>query len=290
MSSHSGSRCPLHLWAADRSANPQSMAGGLAAVAYGMLCYAAFLATILYAIGFVGNWIVPKSIDSGAAGPVLPSLAVNGALLMIFVLQHTIMARPRFKRAWARVLPPAIERSTFVLLASASLAVLFAWWRPLPQPIWSVSDPIAAGALTALSLLGWVAVPAASFVINHFDLFGVRQVWLRFLGRPYTPVHFRVVGPYRFVRHPLMLGFLVAFWSTPTMSLGHLFFAVMTTGYILFGTWMEERDLAAEHGERYLEYRRRVPALIPFTRPARQAPRDAAADLLSSQDRVTSVG
>lgn len=241
---------------------PGRLAGGLILV-WGLLGYAAFLGTILYAIGFVGNWVVPKSIDSGVAGPMIPSLLINAGLLALFVVQHTIMARPAFKRGWTRIIPRAAERSTFVVAASACLALLFWQWRPLPGVIWSTDGPLAAG-LTGLSLIGWGIVFVTSFTISHFDLFGLRQVWLRFRNAPYTPIGFRLVGLYRVVRHPLMLGFLVAFWATPTMTVGHLFFAIMTTGYILFGTWMEERDLVAEHGARYLEYRRRVPGLVPL--------------------------
>lgn len=239
---------------------------GVLAFAYGLVCYAAFLVTFLYAMGFVGNWLVPKSIDSGTPGPALRSMAINAGLLMIFVVQHTIMARAWFKRRIVRILPAALERSTFVLLASASLMTIFAFWQPLPQTVWSIEQPIVAGALVAISLVGWLFVPLSSFAINHFDLFGLRQTWLCLRGRGYHPVGFRLVGPYRLVRHPLMLGFIVAFWSTPHMSLGHLFFAVMTTGYILFGIWIEERGLLAEHGEAYQAYRRQVRALVPLPR------------------------
>ena len=238
-----------------------------AALAYGLLAYAAFFVTILYAIGFVGNWLVPKSIDSGDPGSTLPSLLINTVLLSLFVIQHTIMARPWFKRAWTTIIPRSAERSTFVLLASAILLLTFWLWRPLPTVLWSVSGP-AAWALSALSLLGWAIVFAASFMVSHFDLFGLRQSWLRFRGRLYRPVGFRLVGLYRLVRHPLMLGFLIAFWSTPTMTIGHLFFAIMTTIYIFMGIWFEERDLVAEHGESYLKYRRATRALIPLPKGA----------------------
>lgn len=256
---HSGG-CPMTA-ALDRT-------GGIVALLYGLLSYVLFLFTFLYAIGFVGNWLVPKSIDSGTPGALLPSLAINGALLSIFVVQHTVMARAWFKRRVVRVLPASVERSTFVLLASLSLLAIFAFWRPLPETVWLVEQPIAASALVALSLAGWLAVPLSSFAINHFDLFGLRQTWLRFRGRGYEPVGFRLVGPYKLVRHPLMVGFLIAFWATPHMTVGHLFFAIMTTGYILFGIWIEERGLVAEHGEDYLKYRRKVRALLPIPRGA----------------------
>jgi len=242
--------------------------GGVLTLAYGLVAYGAFLGVILYAIGFVGNRLVPKSIDSGAAGPIGQSLLINGALLAAFALQHTIMARPAFKRWWTRIIPKSAERSSFVLVASALLGLLFWQWRPLPQTMWSVSGATAF-ALTTVSAAGWAIFFVASFTISHLDLFGVRQTWSRFRNRPYTEVGFRLAGLYRLVRHPLMVGFLIAVWATPTMSAGHLFFAVMTTGYILFGVWMEERDLIAEHGERYLNYKRRVRGLIPLPKSNR---------------------
>ncbi|MFO0837928.1 MAG: NnrU family protein [Phycisphaerae bacterium] len=241
---------------------------GIATLAYGVICYAFFFATIMYAIGFVGNWLVPKSIDTGPVRPIWQSVLINAALLSVFVLQHTIMARPAFKRWWTRIVPRAAERSTFVLLASASLGLVFWQWRPLPQTIWSVERP-AAYLLDALALAGWAVMFASSFAISHFDLFGLRQAWLRFRNTPYRALNFRVTGLYRIVRHPLMLGLLIAFWSAPVMSLGRLCFALLCTGYILFGTWMEERDLIAEHGERYLQYRRRVRGLVPLPIAAR---------------------
>lgn len=245
---------------------------GTLVLLYGLAAYSAFFVTFLYAIGFVGNWFVPKSIDSGAAGPLAPSLLINALLLSVFVVQHTVMARPAFKRWWTRIVPVEAERSTFVLAASASLALLFWLWRPAPTVLWSV-DGAAAFALTAASLAGYGIVLISSCAISHLDLFGVRQAWLRFRNQPYAPVGFRVVGLYRLVRHPLMLGFMIAFWCTPTMTAGHLFFAIMTTAYILLGVRIEERDLAAEHGEDYFAYRRRVRGLIPL--PVRNVPRAA---------------
>jgi protein-S-isoprenylcysteine O-methyltransferase Ste14 len=173
------------------------------------------------------------------------------------------MARPAFKRWWTRMVPKPVERSTFVLAASAVLGLLYWQWRPLPQVVWNVGGP-AGAALTALSLAGWTIVLVASTTISHMDLFGVRQAWLRFRNRPYSPVGFRLAGLYRLVRHPLMVGFLIAFWATPRMTVGRLFFAIMTTLYIMFGTWVEERDLIAEHGEQYLAYKRQVPGFIPL--------------------------
>lgn len=232
-------------------------------LAYGAVCYLTFPLTILYAVGFVGNWLVPKSIDAGTVRPPAPSLLINAGLLGLFAVQHTIMARPAFKRWWTRIIPKSIERSTFVLLASGCLNLLFWQWRPLPQDVWSLGGP-AGVMLAAASLFGWAVVLVASFTISHFDLFGLRQVWMRFRGRPYAPVGFRLAGLYQIVRHPLMVGFLIAFWATPRMSVGHLFFAILTSGYILFGTWIEERDLIAEHGERYLNYKKRVRGLFPL--------------------------
>lgn len=246
-------------------------AGGLAralTLAYGVASYLAFLAAFLYAIGFVGNWGVPKSVDTGVPGPVVPSLLFNAGLLALFVAQHTVMARPGFKRWWTRLIPKPIERSTFVLLASASLGLIFWQWQPLPTVIWQLGG-LAGSALAVLSIFGWAVVLVASFAISHIDLFGVRQSWLAFKQRTYQPVGFRLVGFYKLVRHPLMVGFIIAFWATPLMTLGHLFFAAMCTGYILFGTWMEERDLVAEHGDAYRDYRRRVRGFVPI--PKRNA-------------------
>jgi protein-S-isoprenylcysteine O-methyltransferase Ste14 len=264
--------CPFHFAAS----GPAEGARRAATLAYGLLAYSVFFVAFCYAVGFVGNWLVPKSIDSGRAGPLAQSMLVNAGLLSIFVLQHTIMARPAFKRAWTKVIPAAIERSTYVLAASVSLLVIFFLWRPMPRVIWDVESPVFAALLSAVSLGGWGMVFLTSFVINHFDLFGLRQVWARFRARAFVPVGFRLAGPYKLVRHPLMVGFLIAFWATPQMTVGHLFFCVMTTGYILLGTWFEERDLIAEHGERYLEYRRQVRGLLPLPRSARASRAHAA--------------
>lgn len=235
---------------------------------YGLVAYGAFFGTILYAIGFVGNWVVPKSIDSGGAVEPVMAMLVNAALLSVFVVQHTVMARRGFKARLTRWMPAAMERSTFVLLASASLALVFWQWRPMPGVVWEVENAAARAFMHAVSLAGWATVLLSSFMVSHWDLFGLRQVWFAWKGRAYAPVGFRLRGLYRLVRHPLMMGFLVAFWSTPTMTLGHLFFALMVSGYIAFGVWMEERDLVREHGAAYLEYRRKVRAVIPLPRRA----------------------
>lgn len=243
-----------------------SLASRLAVLGYGVSAYAAFFAAFVYAVGFVGNWIVPKSIDSGTAGPLIPSLLINAALLLVFVVQHTIMARPAFKRWWTRIIPAPIERSTYVLAASAALGLVFWQWRPAPQVLWQAPAGWPAWGLSAVSLAGYAIVFLSSCMVSHFDLFGLRQAWMRFGDRAYRPVGFRLVGLYKLVRHPLMLGFLIAFWVTPVMTIGHLFFAVMTTLYIAMGVWFEERDLVAEHGESYLSYRRAVRGIVPLPR------------------------
>lgn len=237
------------------------------AVLYGGVCYAAFLATFLYAIAFVASMGVPKHIDNGAATPLVTALMIDIALLALFAIQHSGMARPAFKRWWTRFVPPPIERSTFVLVSSGVLALLFWQWRPLPPAIWQVDNSLARGSLWALSLLGWLLVLTSSFAINHFELFGLRQVWLHARRRSPKDEPFVLRAMYRIVRHPLMLGFLIAFWATPAMSLGHLLFAVVVTGYIVVAVrFLEERDLVAVHGDAYRDYQRRVPMLLPLRR------------------------
>jgi protein-S-isoprenylcysteine O-methyltransferase Ste14 len=234
--------------------------------AYGALSYAVFLATFLYAVGFVGNVLVPTTLDGPAAGSLMSDLAVDLGLLLLFALQHSVMARPAFKRWWTKFVPEAAERSTYVLASSLALIALFACWRPLGGEIWSVGGS-AAGALYGLCAFGWALVLVSTFLINHFDLFGLRQVWLNLRGVPYTHIGFRTPGPYKLVRHPLYVGWLFAFWATPMMTAAHLVFALATTGYILIAIQLEERDLVASLGEDYRAYRRRVPMLIPFLRP-----------------------
>ncbi|QSX78885.1 methanethiol S-methyltransferase [Agrilutibacter solisilvae] len=243
----------------------------LLALLYGTAAYAVFLLTFLYAIPFVAGLGVPRHIDNGPTTSFALALAIDLALLGLFAVQHSGMARPAFKRWWTRFVPAPIERSTFVLVSSLTLALLFWQWRPLTQVLWHVEYQPARCAVHTLSALGWLLVLAGSFAINHFDLFGLRQVWFFARGRHAVDGPFVTRAFYRIVRHPLMLGFLVAFWATPTMTLGHLLFALMTTGYILVAVkFLEERDLVAAHGQTYREYQRRVPMLLPSPRPRQQ--------------------
>ena len=230
---------------------------------YGVVSYGAFLASFLYAIGFVGNLLVPKSIDSGPSGPLGEALLVNVALLGLFAIQHSVMARPRFKAWWTRIVPDSVERSTYVLISSLLLALLFWKWQAMSGSIWSVGNQLGRMALNALFWLGWLIALWSTFMIDHFDLFGLRQVYLRLRGVAYTPVRFNAGALYKFVRHPLMLGFLIAFWATPTMTLGHLLFSTAMTAYIFIGIFFEERDLAAAHGTAFEQYRNDVPMILP---------------------------
>jgi protein-S-isoprenylcysteine O-methyltransferase Ste14 len=242
------------------------MLGRILTFVYGVVSYAIFFGTFLYAIGFVGNLVVPKTMDSGATGSIGLALAVDLALLLAFAAQHSIMARPAFKRAWTRIVPEPAERSTYVLASSLALILLFWKWQPIGGIVWDVQSPSIRIALQATCAAGWLTVLVSTFLINHFDLFGLRQVWLHLIGRPYTHLSFRTPGPYRWVRHPLYVGWLLAFWATPTMSIAHLVFALATTGYILVAIQLEERDLVDAHGERYERYRKSVGMLFPRVR------------------------
>ncbi|MBN8480827.1 MAG: isoprenylcysteine carboxylmethyltransferase family protein [Xanthomonadales bacterium] len=248
----------------------------LLVLAYGAACYAVFLVTFLYAIPFVAGRGVARHIDRGVDSPALVAFGIDLALLGLFAIQHSGMARPAFKRWWTRFVPTSIERSTYVLVSSLVLLLLFWQWRPLPYPVWIVDAPAARALLFAASALGWLLVLSSTFLIDHLDLFGLRQAWSHASRRPSFEAPFVTRAFYRIVRHPLMLGFIVAFWATPEMSLGHLLFAVMTTIYIVVAVrFLEERDLVALHGETYREYQRRVPMLLPWPK-RRVVARDAS--------------
>jgi methanethiol S-methyltransferase len=238
--------------------------GALLSLLYGAVTYVLFLVTFSYAIGFIGNVIVPKSIDTGTAAPLAEALIVNLLLLGIFALQHSIMARRSFKRWWTQIVSPAVERSTFVLAATLALALLLWKWVPIPEPvIWRVESPVLVQVLWGVFWLGWATLLLATFLINHFELFGLRQVFARMMDREIPEQEFRTPLLYRYVRHPIYLGFVLGFWATPVMTAGHLLFAIGGTGYILVGIWFEERDLIAQFGERYRRYRAQVGMLIP---------------------------
>jgi protein-S-isoprenylcysteine O-methyltransferase Ste14 len=239
--------------------------GSILTLAYGVVSYMAFFLTFLYAIGFLGNIGVPKSLDSGAVGPWQTALAIDVGLLALFALQHSVMARQGFKRMITRVIPPAAERSTYVLFSSLLLMLLFWKWQPLGGVVWEVQHPIGRALLYAGFAFGWTLVLVATFVINHFDLFGLRQTWKAFQGQPQSELRFVTPVLYRIVRHPLYVGWLFAFWCTPTMTVTHLLFAAVTTAYILVAIQLEERDLLTAHPE-YAEYRRQVPMLVPGLR------------------------
>nr|WP_249140552.1 MULTISPECIES: methanethiol S-methyltransferase [Bradyrhizobium] len=232
-------------------------------LAYGVLAYLVFFATFLYAVGFISQLVVPKTIDSGATASTARALVVNLALMSLFAVQHSGMARQGFKRLFTRFASPALERSTYVLLASLTLILLFWQWQPIATVVWHIETPVLAYAATAGSFIGWLIVLYSTFLISHFELFGLTQVVTHFVGRIAEPMKFKTPGLYGLIRHPIYLGFIVAFWSAPTMTLGHLLFAAVTTAYIFVGIWLEERDLVATFGDQYRLYREKVAMLIP---------------------------
>jgi methanethiol S-methyltransferase len=241
---------------------------------YGLASYVFFLGTFLYAIGFVTGLPVPKTIDDGPVVPLNEALVVNLLLMSLFAVQHSVMARQGFKRWWTQFVSPAVERSTYVLFATLALALLLWQWRPIPTIMWQATDPAVAMSLVVLSLFGWVIVLTSTFLINHFELFGLQQVIMNLAGRRSGEAHFKTPVLYKLVRHPIYLGFIIAFWATPTMTVGHLLFAAVTTAYIFVGIWLEERDLVAMFGDEYRRYRQRVGMVFPKFRrePAEEVP------------------
>ena len=240
-----------------------SLAARLFTLCYGSIAYLIFFGTFLYAVGFVSRLVVPKTVDSGSASSPMTALLVNLVLMSIFAVQHSGMARQGFKRLFAHFASPAIERSTYVLLASLSLILLFWQWQPMPMVVWHIEDPVLAGVVTAGGFAGWLIVLYSTFLISHFELFGLTQVVSHFAGRVVEPIKFKTPGLYRLIRHPIYLGFIIAFWCTPTMTLGHLLFAAVTTAYIFVGIYLEERDLVSMFGDQYRRYREKVAMLVP---------------------------
>lgn len=238
--------------------------GRVLAFLYGLVAYVFFLYSFLYAIGFVGNMVVPKSIDTGVPDTFAKALVVNAALLLLFAVQHSVMARPGFKARWTKIVPKPIERSTFVLLASLILIIMYKFWIPMPEVVWDLSGTIFGSILNFLFWGGWVLVLLATFMINHFELFGLQQVFFHLRNKEIPPNKFTTRFLYQFVRHPIMLGFLIAFWSASVMTIGHLLFAVATTGFVIVGVLLEERDLVHYLGDEYRVYRRKVSMFIPM--------------------------
>jgi len=236
---------------------------------YGLVCYAVFLGVFLYGIGFIGGFLTPTMLDGAAGRPMIEALAIDLGLLAAFAIQHSGMARPAFKRWWTRVIPEAAERSTYVLVSSLALVALFVHWQPIGGVVWTAPEGAGRASVIGLYLFGWLLLLYTTFLIDHFDLFGLAQVWRRLAGKNYRPPQFRTPSLYRLVRHPLYIGWLVIFWAAPTMTVAHLVFAVMTTAYILIAIQLEERDLVAAFGNDYVEYRRRTPMLVPRLRASR---------------------
>jgi protein-S-isoprenylcysteine O-methyltransferase Ste14 len=243
-----------------------NVVGRAVAFLYGLAAYAVFFIAFLYAIGFVSGLVVPKTIDSGATVPAIEAAIVNLLLMSLFAVQHSVMARPQFKQWWTQFVPPPVERTTYVLFASLALMLLFWQWRPIPAVVWQIGNPQMAMAVTALAFAGWLIVLTSTFLINHFELFGLHQVANNLAGRSMPEPRFRTPLFYQFVRHPIYLGFIIAFWAAPTMTIGHLLFAAVTTAYIFVGILLEERDLIALFGDDYRRYRERVSMLVPWRR------------------------
>jgi methanethiol S-methyltransferase len=250
---------------------------GLVAVLYGIVAYGVTLVALLYLIGFTGNLIVPKSIDSGFAGPFPASIVVDVLLIGLFAVQHSVMARQGFKRWWTRIVPASVERSTYVLFASFALLLLYWQWQPIPTPVWTVNDPVAAGAVDAIFWLGWVVLVASTFFLSHFELFGLSQVFMRLFGKQPSEATFRTPMLYRYVRHPIYLGILLAVWATPAMTVGHLLYSLGITAYILIGIRLEEHDLVQQFGDRYRRYRQHAAMLVPL--PGRRVVASEDADI-----------
>jgi protein-S-isoprenylcysteine O-methyltransferase Ste14 len=238
--------------------------GRFIAFLYGLISYVVFFVTFLYAIGFVSGLLVPKTIDSGTLAPTSEALAVNIVLMSLFAIQHSVMARRQFKEWWTQYVPKSVERSTYVLFASLVLVLLFWQWRPMPNVVWHIENPLVATAITSLSFLGWLIVLTSTFLINHFELFGLHQVANNLAGRTMPVPRFRTPLYYKFVRHPIYLGFIIAFWAAATMSVGHLLFAAVTTAYIFVGIFLEERDLVDLFGDDYRRYKDRVSMVLPW--------------------------
>lgn len=242
--------------------------GRLLALLYGIVSYFVFFVVFLYAIGFVTALGVPKTIDTGAAAPLLEALTIDILLMSIFAIQHSVMARPQFKQWWTRLVPKSVERSTYVLFSSLALVLLFWQWRPIQGLAWQINDPRIAMAVIGLSLVGWLIVLTSTFLINHFELFGLHQVANNLTGRPMPAPRFRTPLYYNFVRHPIYLGFIIAFWAAPKMTMGHLLFAAVTTAYIFVGIMLEEHDLTTVFGDDYRRYRQRVSMIVPWRKSA----------------------
>lgn len=265
------------------------MLARVCAFIYGVVCYLVFFVTFVYSIGFIGDVAAPRSIDSGPSSPMGQALLIDVALLGLFAAQHSVMARPWFKRAWTRIVPEPVERATYVLFSSLALLLLFWQWRPVGGLVWNVESPAARWLIHGIYFSGWLLLLASTCMINHFDLFGLRQVWDHLHGRACAPLEFRTPGLYKHIRHPIYLSWLCIFWATPRMTVAHLFFALMTTAYILVAVRFEERDLIRSYGEDYRRYRERVPMILPLRRPVGQprgVPAAGSADALYGAGRV----